>query len=263
MFISGGSGRHELNRLTTSYSGNTIFFLSPEDSHYFEIKDETCFSVIKFLPTVLKGGINTSATDFWDHLLNSLVRKWNSVNEKNADVQVTNKLFAIVELMIGEWQENNEQVTEIHTNLLRSLLLVMDKHIKGNGDIGITQYGVTQIERIQHYIHSNIFLPDKLTLKHLSDTFGQSVSGLRGVFKNKMGMSVGAYISSLKIEMIKGRIRNSDHSLSDIALEFGFADPSHFNKFFQKHTATTPLRYKKQIATEPAPRLPGTSIKKP
>lgn len=247
MFVAGGSGTHELNKIKTAYSGDTIFFLAPEDHHDFNIINESQFSVIKFLPAVLKAGINSSTTDYWDNLLTGLARKWNlSAVEISNDEQFLNKISTIMQLMISEWQDNNQQVTEIHTNLLRSLLLLIDKRIKNAND-AIAQYGITQIERMQNYIHSHIHFPEKLTVRSLSETFRLSESGLRGVFRKKMGISLSTYISSLKIEMIKNRIKNSESSLSEIALEFGFTDPSHFNKFFQKHTAVNPSRYKKGI----------------
>lgn len=246
MFAAKGSGIHELNKANTAYSGDTIFFLAPEDHHDFNIAAETQFSVIKFLPSVLQGGINSNTTDYWDNLLTSLSRKWySSADEINADTQFLNKVNSIMSLMISEWQDNNHQVTEIHTNLLRSLLLMIDKRIKKANDT-TSQYGVTQIERIQNYIHSHIHFPEKLTVKHLSETFTMSESGLRSTFRKKMGMSLGIYISSLKIEMIKDRIKNSETSLSEIAIEFGFTDSSHFNKFFQKHTTINPLRFRKE-----------------
>jgi AraC-like DNA-binding protein len=250
MFVAGGSGTHELNKISTDYSGETVFFLAPEDNHDFNIAEECQFSVIKFLPGVLKAGVNSSTTDYWDNLLTSLSRKWNlSADEINNDAPFLKKVSSIMEVMIAEWHENNQQVTEIHTNLLRSLLLLIDSSTKNVNDI-TAQYGVTQIERLQNYIHSHIHFPEKLSVKNLSVTFGLSESGLRSIFRKGMEMSLGIYISSLRIEMIKNRIRNSESSLSEIALEFGFTDPSHFNKFFQKHTAVNPLRYRKDNKTK-------------
>lgn len=247
MFVAGGSGTHELNKISTDYSAETVFFLAPEDNHDFNIAAECQFSVIKFLPGVLKAGINSSTTDYWDNLLSGLSRKWNfSANEINNDAPFLKKVSSIMQLMISEWQGNHEQVTEIHTNLLRSLLLLIDGRMKNVNDT-TAQYGITQIERMQNYIHSNIYFPEKLTVKKLSGTFRLSESGLRAVFRKNMEMSLSTYINSLKIEMIKNRIKNSENSLSEIAVEFGFIDSSHFNKFFKRHTAINPLGYKKEI----------------
>lgn len=249
MLISDGHGNHELNKQTTPYKGNTVLFLSPEDTHDFQIESETQFRVIKFLPSVLNGGINICASDYWNHLLVHLGRKWNSTHEIADIDSLMNKIITLVDLMLYEWQDNNQTVSEIHTNLLRSLLLLMDKHLKDTTNTAIFHYGETPIERIQNYIHAHIHFADKLTVKHLSATFGLSESGLRATFKAQMEMPLSSYINGLKIETIKHRIRHSSRSLSEIAIEFGFTDSSHFSKYFQKHCGIKPLRYKKEAVT--------------
>ncbi|MCA4792377.1 helix-turn-helix domain-containing protein [Myroides odoratimimus] len=244
MLISEGSGIHDLNKEQSIYRGDTVFFLSPEDSHHFYIEEKTRFRVIKFLPSALKDGVNASITDYWDNLLINLGRMWEVSKVKGIDIELVNKIISIVDLMIIEWEVNNKQVSELHTNLLRSVLLLMDKYTADNIHI-INQYDTSKIERIQNYIHAYIHLPDRLGVKHLSHEFGLSESGFRNYFSTNMGMSLTQYVNGLKIEMIKKRIKHSDHNLSAIALEFGFTDASHFTKYFMKHTALTPLQFKR------------------
>ena len=244
MLISEGSGIHDLNKEQSIYRGDTVFFLSPEDSHHFYIEEKTRFRVIKFLPSALKDGVNASITDYRDNLLINLGRMWEVRKVKGIDIELVNKIISIVDLMIIEWEVNNKQVSELHTNLLRSVLLLMDKYTADNTHI-IDQYDTSKIERIQNYIHAYIHLPDRLGVKHLSHEFGLSESGFRNYFSTNMGMSLTQYINGLKIEMIKKRIKHSDHNLSAIALEFGFTDASHFTKYFMKHTALTPLQFKR------------------
>ncbi|MDM1096909.1 helix-turn-helix transcriptional regulator [Myroides odoratimimus] len=245
MLISEGSGIHNLNKEQSVYQGDTVFFLSPEDSHHFYIEKRTRFRVIKFLPSAVKDGVNASTTDYWDNLLINLGRRWEVVKRNVVDIELVNKIISIIDLMIIEWEVNNKKVSELHTNLLRSVLLLMDKYTADNTHI-IDQYDTSKIERIQNYIHANIHAPEKLVLKRLSYSFGLSESGFRNYFSTNMGMNLTQYINGLKIEMIKKRIKHSDHNLSAIALEFGFTDASYFTKYFIKHTALTPLQFKKE-----------------
>ncbi|MDM1380666.1 AraC family transcriptional regulator [Myroides marinus] len=245
MLISEGGGVHDLNKEESRYSGDTIYFLSPEDSHHFYIEKKTRFKVIKFLPSAVKEGMNISLTDYWDNLLSSLSRIWEGNKNNPIDIELVTNITSIVDLMIIEWEVNDKKVSELHTNLLRSVLLLMDKYSRNtlNPDV----YDATKIERIQNYIHLNIHLPEKLSLKVLSPTFGFSESGFRNFFQTQMGMSVSSYINALKIELIKTRIKSSEYSLSAIAIEFGFTDSSHFTKFFKKHTSISPLEFKRGL----------------
>ncbi|WHT72730.1 AraC family ligand binding domain-containing protein [Myroides odoratimimus] len=197
MLISEGSGIHDLNKEQSIYRGDTVFFLSPEDSHHFYIEEKTRFRVIKFLPSALKDGVNASITDYWDNLLINLGRMWEVRKVKGIDIELVNKIISIVDLMIIEWEVNNKQVSELHTNLLRSVLLLMDKYTADNTHI-IDQYDTSKIERIQNYIHAYIHLPDRLGVKHLSHEFGLSESGFRNYFSTNMGMSLTQYINGLK-----------------------------------------------------------------
>ncbi|WP_121964751.1 AraC family transcriptional regulator [Myroides sp. N17-2] len=244
MLLSEGHGVHDLNKEESNYQGDTVMFLSPEDSHHFYIEGQTRFRVIKFLPSAVKDGINTSSSDYWDNLLISLARKWNSGKFKTDDITLISKIKAIIDLMIVEWEENKQQVSELHINLLRSVLILMDKYCT-EPTVASDTYATSKIERIQNYIHAHIHFPEKLGLKHLSTVFGLSESGLRNFFTTKMEMSISSYINALKIETIKNRIKHTDHSLSSIAIEFGFTDASHFTKFFFRHTGMSPLEFKK------------------
>lgn len=44
----------------------------------------------------------------------------------------------------------------------------------------------------------------------------------------------------------------SDLSTNDIAIDLGYKDPSHFSKFFKKHTGSTPSNFRKQKLAEEA-----------
>jgi AraC family transcriptional regulator len=64
-------------------------------------------------------------------------------------------------------------------------------------------------------------------------------------FKAKLGQTPYQYILSLRIEEAKNLLVNTGDALTDIALELGFNDGSHFSRTFKKFTGYTPLQYRK------------------
>lgn len=130
-------------------------------------------------------------------------------------------------------------MAEIHYYLLHRLLLTLDQYIREAKDYHSASHGYVLIERIQNHIHNHINFPDKLTAKYLANALGMSESGLWSFFKNKMEISLAEYCNDLKTEMIKFRIINSEQTFSQIALEFGFTDASHFHKFFTRHAKSS------------------------
>ncbi|MGH1516453.1 helix-turn-helix domain-containing protein [Chryseobacterium sp. JK1] len=246
MYIRQGRGVHILNGKKSNYFSDSVFFLLPEDEHDFQIEEETHFSVIKFLPGILKGGINTSNTDFWDNLLHGLARKLKLNLESHIPSFQLEKLRSMIEVLILDWRQRGEKTSELHTHLLRSILLILNNSFEDNREKDILRLEDPLIDRIQNYIHAYISYPDKLSVKELSEVFRMSESGLRVTFRKKMGIPLREYIYSLKLQLIKERIVNSSSTFSEIARDFGFTDPSHFHRFFVHHTGHTPMFYRKE-----------------
>ncbi|MBS1661315.1 MAG: helix-turn-helix domain-containing protein [Bacteroidetes bacterium] len=242
MFIRSGAGVHLLNGVETVYSGRAVFFLSPDDKHDLVIKEETQFSVILFLPAVLKSDLTPGAMEYWDALLESLLRKRQENYEQWNASRSLNALQGLVDVAISEWQGHEQKVTELHVHLVRSMLLILKSNA---GDIE-SNYGIGMVERIQNFIHKHIYSPEKLTVDYLSKTFGVSGSHLRATFKKEMRLSLTDYIQSLKIQLIKEHMEIGNKTLTEISQEFGFSDSSHFYKFFVRMEGVSPKMYKKK-----------------
>jgi AraC-like DNA-binding protein len=82
-----------------------------------------------------------------------------------------------------------------------------------------------------------------VTVASLSELVGLSSSRIQHLFKQKTGVSIGKYLILERIRKSKRFL--SEKSLSDIALECGFYDQSHFYRYFKKYTGVTPQNYVK------------------
>lgn len=61
-------------------------------------------------------------------------------------------------------------------------------------------------------------------------------------FRQRRGMTVGEYARRLRIARSVDALRDVGRPLSSVALEAGFADQSHYGRFFRRYTGTTPAR---------------------
>ena len=66
-------------------------------------------------------------------------------------------------------------------------------------------------------------------------------------FKNQTGQSVTEYINRLKVEKSKKLLKDTDMSVTDIAMKTGFEDSCYFTRVFKKYEKKTPLQYRKQF----------------
>jgi AraC-like DNA-binding protein len=93
------------------------------------------------------------------------------------------------------------------------------------------------------------FLKDHTTqdtsLAALATLTGLNKSYLTEVFTRAIGTSPHRYQMQLRILQAKKLLR-SGAPVSQVALETGFADQSHFGRVFKKHVFATPMQYQRQ-----------------
>ncbi len=67
------------------------------------------------------------------------------------------------------------------------------------------------------------------------------------IVKEKMHVTVGTVISSMRMEIAARLLRDPDLTIQQIAERLSFADQSSFGKFFKKHTGLSPLKYRQNL----------------
>lgn len=98
------------------------------------------------------------------------------------------------------------------------------------------------INSILNYIHANYNQP--LTLNEIANYTHLNPQYLSRYFKETVGMTFTMYLTNLRIETAKKLLINSDKSITQIALEVGYSDPSYFSKVFDKHVKSSPYKFK-------------------
>lgn len=73
-----------------------------------------------------------------------------------------------------------------------------------------------------------------------------SVSNLRSKFKKEMGYPPGEFIARHRLKIAKYNLRENSMRIDDIAQLCGFSSSYAFSHFFKKHTAMSPLEWRKK-----------------
>lgn len=106
---------------------------------------------------------------------------------------------------------------------------------------GLPNYRLNQaIEFIEAH------LDQSFTLAQLADALGMSLYHFCRQFKQSTGVAPYQYITRRRIEQAKQLLLHSQLSITDIALQVGFATPSAFTRLFHRITGTTPKDYRNQ-----------------
>jgi AraC family transcriptional regulator len=101
-----------------------------------------------------------------------------------------------------------------------------------------------QLKTVIEYIHA--YLNSELSLIELSSQLNLSPFHFARLFKKSLGISPHKYVLQNRIERAKKSIAISPNvPLSDIALQAGFYDQTHFGKAFKKYVGVSPKAFSK------------------
>ena len=101
----------------------------------------------------------------------------------------------------------------------------------------------SQLARVIDYIQAN--LTQDLSILDLATLTGMSESHFSRGFKQSVGIAPYQYLMQQRVERAKQLLKQQAISISDIALDCGFANQTHLTKVFRQITGTTPKAYQK------------------
>lgn len=96
---------------------------------------------------------------------------------------------------------------------------------------------------IIEYVKNN-FYDKNMSLSLLADKFDQTPSSISRLFKNEVGYNFVDYLHRLRLDKAKELLKNTDISISDIALKCGYLSSHSFIRSFKKYNLITPGRYR-------------------
>lgn len=100
---------------------------------------------------------------------------------------------------------------------------------------------LNSISRIISHIHKHY--QRRISNGELARAGNVSPSYLGELFKKHTGSNPSDYIAKLRIDKARDAIDNNSNSLSELALDLGFHDSSHFSRTFKRHTGLSPREY--------------------
>jgi AraC family transcriptional regulator len=99
--------------------------------------------------------------------------------------------------------------------------------------------------RAQELLHASFH--DAIRTSEVADAVGVHPAHLARAFRNHFRLSLGSYVRALRLDWAARELTRSEASLTAVALAAGFADQSHFTRFFKRHTGLTPNAYRRRM----------------
>jgi two-component system response regulator YesN len=88
---------------------------------------------------------------------------------------------------------------------------------------------------------------EPLTVEQIAKEVYISPSRLSHIIKTELGITLGDYISKVRIDKAKVLLKERELPISQIALEVGLPDQSYFTKVFKKVEKCTPKTFRQKV----------------
>lgn len=118
-------------------------------------------------------------------------------------------------------------------------LLGMSRDVQSAGhSLDETRALSDALDHARRHLHSPLRVSELAARAGLSSfRFGQRIRQL-------FGMSASQYLTRLRIDFARDRLRNSSASISEIAMDCGYADQTAFSRQFRQVCGISPKRYR-------------------
>ena len=103
---------------------------------------------------------------------------------------------------------------------------------------------LSKIKLALSYIHKKF--KQEITLQDLADLLEVQKPSVVRIFKEMIGRTPLDYINAYRILIAREMLKNQNVSITQVAVDLGFADLSYFTKVFKRYSGITPREYLKQ-----------------
>lgn len=218
-FLLQGNMTEGNKKETYDCSAGTLLYHHWEDAHY-NIK-----------PDIFTRGFHIEVRENWFEKFQL------SKNKAEGSFNIKNPASKLLIHQIFKETKINDASFELSINQL--LLKIFNQLSSQKENLVKKPIWVKQIDEI---LHENS--TEKLSLEELSQTLDIHPIHLSRDFHKYFHCNLGEYLRKLKVEKSL-KLLNEYESLSEVALECGFSDQSHFIRCFKENIGITPLKYRK------------------
>jgi AraC-like DNA-binding protein len=101
----------------------------------------------------------------------------------------------------------------------------------------------TTIDLVHHFVSEHVSEP--FTIAQMAHEVGLSESRLRAVYRSHTGLSIGRYVSALRLNRASGLLVRSRSSVKEIARECGYDSLFSFSRAFKREMRVSPREYRR------------------
>jgi len=143
--------------------------------------------------------------------------------------------------------ESMARIVKMTTTSLNLTTLMPSLEPSAGSVGGIVKGGLAswQVRLVTRYIDDH--LSERLAIHDLARSVALSTSHFGRAFRQTFGRTPMKHVRAVRLDRAKRLMRQTDLSLSEIALECGFSDQAHFTRRFRAATAAAPRSWRRGV----------------
>lgn len=228
------------------FNAGDITFFPPYKSHfsrsYDDVQSQWYWFYFDVKPSFSLPGFQP---DFWNSLAENLSRYSGVISNKHYP-QLCENVYEIIQ--IANDANISTKKTQISlliakflletSNVLKSETFGTLKQTKENPNLDILAKISPALQHIrQHY-------QEPINLEKLAASCNLSVASFRRYFHIALNKSPYEHLISVRMDIAKYYLRNTDMTVNSIAISCGIPDPSNFTRYFTKSFNQSPSEYR-------------------
>jgi len=242
-----GSGTYWLDDNKFPFGSHTIYFTNPGHIKSYELNESKNAFIITLSEKFLRENVHPEIYEEFPFLLAEIVPPKKLL--KN-DFEEFETLYGQI---LREFKKESEYKSKILGNLFMVLLLKIKARFwstynaieEGNRSSQIVKSFKQLLEGEFKKVMEQKQINTKLHAQHFAKKLNLHPNYLNSVIKSKTGKTVNDWISKRMISTAKSLLISTPYSSKEIAYQLGFSEPTHFSRFFKKHTQLSPNAFRK------------------
>ena len=241
VYIVSGTGVQCINDNEYTVCEGSCIIAAPGDVHSFS-GDMTYYNIF-LLPGFLSQEITNPAFPIF--ALSAFSELQTGISQSTAAVNFSdNKRKKVESILKSFFDEYNSSLSGRETSVQCYAILFLNEIYRHITQGGNTKYlPEVTIPEILKYI--DIHYNEKLNLSELAQRCYYHPKYFSRVFKKYSGVTVSAYIQTLRLEHGQHLLKSTSLSIDDVAHEIGYSDSVSFYKSFKKAYGISPGEYRK------------------
>ncbi|WP_338767531.1 helix-turn-helix transcriptional regulator [Bernardetia sp. ABR2-2B] len=238
-FIEQGEGFHTIDFIDYPCSKGTLLTIRKDQIHNFCQSNDLVGALLVFTDDFLVNYLEQVEAQKSMLLFNE------SLGQPN--IQLNDTEFNDIKQLISDIKNEYFEVNDsFQMGIIRSALhILISKLFRIKSNKGVLNYDSTYTKnfiKFQNLVENNV--NNTRTVKHYAQMMGMSTKTLNTSVKQIVHKTAKDFIDEICIKQIKRLLINTDSPIKEISYTSGFDEITNFYKYFTRHTATTPEKFR-------------------